>query len=105
MYWRRFAISDIPLDDAETFDLWIRQRWIEKDEFLEEYMSTGRFPASHELESKAKDSEGSSVAIRGFIETEMKPAHWYEIFKVFAVLTGFGVIVNLLARIISFGSS
>ena len=101
MYWRRFALSDIPLDDTEAFDVWIRERWIEKDALLEEYVSTGRFPASKDLEFETKKSNDGSVITSyrgGFIETEMKPAHWFEVFRVFMVLAGFGITANLLAR-------
>src|SRR6187402_611735 len=46
MYWRRFAVADIPLDDGVKFDLWLREKWYEKDAFVEQYLTTGRFPAS-----------------------------------------------------------
>ncbi|KAE8357131.1 hypothetical protein BDV27DRAFT_164806 [Aspergillus caelatus] len=45
MYWRRFAVSDIPLDDQKEFDAWLRARWTEKDQLLDEYFETGRFPS------------------------------------------------------------
>ncbi|KAL2823991.1 hypothetical protein BDW59DRAFT_173120 [Aspergillus cavernicola] len=45
MYWRRFAVADIPLDDQKEFDVWINARWTEKDELLEQYFETGRFPS------------------------------------------------------------
>lgn len=111
MYWRRFLLSDIPLDNAEEFDLWIRERWTEKDALLEEYVSTGRFPASKDLEFESKGAKGSSVITShkgGFIETEMKPAHWYEVFKVFMILAGFGITANLVARcwnLVRYGTS
>jgi hypothetical protein len=101
MYWRRFALSDIPLDDTEAFEVWLRERWIEKDALLEEYVSTGRFPAAKDLEFETKKSNDGSVITShkgGFIETEMKPAHWFEVFRVFMVLVGFGITANLLAR-------
>ena len=31
MYWRRFRINTIPLDDPKKFELWLRLRWREKD--------------------------------------------------------------------------
>jgi len=68
MYWRRFAVKDIPLDNQEKFDLWLRERWYEKDGFMEEYLTTGRFPAS--AETKADQN--------AYIETEVKLAHWWD---------------------------
>ena len=45
MYWRRFAVSSIPYSDPKAFDEWVRARWVEKDGFIEQYLTTGRFPA------------------------------------------------------------
>ena len=36
LYWRRFRMSDIPLDDQKEFDLWLREQWYKKDELMEE---------------------------------------------------------------------
>lgn len=44
MYWRRFAVSSIPTD-SKAFEQWLRDRWIEKDTLMEQYLTTGRFPA------------------------------------------------------------
>ncbi|KAF4554643.1 Acyltransferase-like protein 4 [Elsinoe fawcettii] len=44
MYWRRWRISDIPIDDTEKFSQWLRQRWIEKDYLLEFFQRHGAFP-------------------------------------------------------------
>lgn len=45
MYWRRFAVSSIPVSDSKAFEQWVRDRWIEKDRLLEQFQTTGRFPA------------------------------------------------------------
>ena len=66
MYWRRFAISDIPVDDHDAFDAWLMQRWREKDELLDGYLKTGVFPTD-----EAQTAEGSG-AENGFINTEVK---------------------------------
>jgi lysocardiolipin and lysophospholipid acyltransferase len=72
MYWRRFAIKDIPLDDQEAFDLWLREKWYEKDAIIEEYVTNGRFPASAEATSETKADRD------GYIETEVKLASWLD---------------------------
>jgi len=43
MYWRRFAMSSIPLTDAKEFEQWLLDRWREKDSLLEQWYDTGRF--------------------------------------------------------------
>jgi lysocardiolipin and lysophospholipid acyltransferase len=93
MYWRRFALKDIPLDDHEKFDLWMRDQWYKKDAIMEEYITNGRFPASAEATNVA------GTAIDGYIETEVKLAHWWEIGNIFVVLAAIAVVFNLLARV------
>ncbi|PNS21694.1 hypothetical protein CAC42_1548 [Sphaceloma murrayae] len=44
MYWRRWRISDIPIDDTDKFAHWLRQRWTEKDYLLEYFNRHGSFP-------------------------------------------------------------
>lgn len=34
---------DIPEQERDEFDLWVRDRWREKDDFLEHYLKTGSF--------------------------------------------------------------
>lgn len=94
MHWRRFAIKDIPLNDHDAFDQWLKQRWIEKDDLMEHYLTTGRFPGS----------PPSNGAVNGnskeeFIETEVKLAHWWEVGNIFVVLGALALVFNLLARI------
>ncbi|KAF4627969.1 hypothetical protein G7Y89_g10183 [Cudoniella acicularis] len=84
MYWRKFAIKDIPLDDHDTFDLWLRERWYEKDAFIEQYLTTGRFPGS----KAATNGLVTNGALKeSFIETEVKLKH--------CEFTGEGMVVTL----------
>ncbi len=104
MYWRRFATSSIPIDDPKQFEQWLNQRWREKDALLEQYVENGRFPADdgHDSEGEPATSghSGSKMAKgAGFIETEVKLAHWYEIGQIFVVLAAFGLIFNILAKL------
>jgi lysocardiolipin and lysophospholipid acyltransferase len=101
MYWRRFAVSDIPLDDAKDFDLWLQKIWQEKDTLMEQYVSTGRFPASNYLQDNGKDWEGNPLmgTTGGFIETQVKTAHWWEVSKIFMVLGAWGLVANILVKI------
>ena len=91
MHWRRFKISAIPLDDLKTFDLWLRDRWAEKDALMEYYMQKGRFPAdvgSDNLGEGGKRRQGA-----GHIETEVKPNNWYEILQVFAPIASIAIVL------------
>lgn len=89
MYWRRFAISDIPVDDHDAFDAWLMQRWREKDELLDGYLKTGVFPTD-----EAQTAEGSG-AENGFINTEVKIRSIQEIGTIFVVLASLTMIVRL----------
>ncbi|TVY67356.1 putative acyltransferase [Lachnellula suecica] len=94
MYWRRFAVNKIPLASQEVFDVWLRERWIEKDALMEQYISTGRFPGS-----KKATVEGAPAGEKEeFIEAYVKLAHWYEILNIFVVLAISGMIAHLAAR-------
>lgn len=58
MYWRRYKISDLPVDDEEAMQKWVLDRWREKDVLLEEFHKTGRFPG----ESKALTIQTKNTA-------------------------------------------
>ncbi|KAJ9651363.1 hypothetical protein H2198_009365, partial [Neophaeococcomyces mojaviensis] len=45
MYWRRFAVKNIPIHDEKAFALWLIARWREKDLLIENYYIHGHFPA------------------------------------------------------------
>ena len=78
MYWRRFQLSAIPIDDHKTFDLWLRAHWTTKDKLLEGFVRTGRFPAD----------TGS-----GLIETQVKAVRWYEFMQIFAPVGLVGLVL------------
>jgi 1-acyl-sn-glycerol-3-phosphate acyltransferase len=105
MFWRRFAIDSIPLDTIEEFDVWLRARWTEKDDLLEEYVTTGRFPPSQDLEFQTEDEKGRLYAGHqgGFIETEMKPQYGFEILGVFGLVGGAGVAASLGVKALRYG--
>ncbi|KAK3935861.1 acyltransferase-domain-containing protein [Diplogelasinospora grovesii] len=90
-YWRRFAVADIPLESQETFELWLRERWYEKDALMEQYLSTGRFPAS----------PGSAVGSKGhegFLETEVRTRYRFEFLQIFVILGVLGLVGNVIAK-------
>ena len=93
MYWRRFAVSSIPLSDQLEFEHWLIERWREKDELLEQWYDTGKFPSAPEpADSKKGLSED------GFIETEVTLNHWTEISQIFVVLAALALVVNVVLK-------
>jgi len=101
LYWRRLAIKDMPLHDAEEFDNWLKDQWRIKDELIEVYLQTGRFPPSKNIEINSRDANGNRITSRNgqYIETEVKPAHWWEFSKIFMVVGAFGVVASILAKV------
>ncbi|MCJ1308070.1 hypothetical protein MMC25_001721 [Agyrium rufum] len=91
MYWRRFAISSIPVDDPNAFELWLRTRWMEKDALLERFLKTGRFPANDGYEQLpgGRDKKGA------YIETEVKPFNWYEFLQIFAPMGAISMVLYM----------
>jgi lysocardiolipin and lysophospholipid acyltransferase len=77
----------MPLDNQEEFDKWLRERWYEKDALLEQYISTGRFPAN-------------GAGIKGHIETKVRTKYWWEFIKIFTMLGTFGLLFNLMLKIL-----
>ena len=100
MYWRRFAMSSIPLGDSDKFDFWLRERWTEKDALIEQYVATGRFPESKDLAMNGADSEPSQPKCQsGFLESNVQTAHSWEFLQIFMVLGAFGLVANILAKV------
>ncbi|KAL8926105.1 MAG: hypothetical protein Q9172_001933 [Xanthocarpia lactea] len=99
MYWRRFPVSSIPVptssdpspQEREAFSNWLLARWKEKNMLLEGYARNGRFPADEGHDSEGEPSVGMTKGA-GFIETEVRLAHWYEILQIFSVL---GAVVSV----------
>jgi lysocardiolipin and lysophospholipid acyltransferase len=78
-------VADIPLDDADAFDAWLRARFHEKDRLMEEYLATGRFPP---LPGAKKD----------YVETAVRTKYPFEFLQIFAVLLGLWLAKAVLAR-------
>lgn len=90
MYWRRFPVSSIPIHDSHKFEYWLRARWTEKDRLIEHYYRTGRFPADTDV---SQGSDGKTRRGAGYIETEIKPSHWYEFLQIFAPIGLFALVL------------
>lgn len=97
MYWRRFAVADIPLDDQQEFDAWLRARWTEKDELLDEYFETGRFPSAlaGSIEVGHGDARQLNAAEDGYAEAHVRLGHWTEVGRIFRVIFGIVLLCRL----------
>lgn len=89
----------MPLDDTEKFSEWVRQRWIEKDELLEQFLQTGRFPADDGEEPLVNGSTGKPLKGAGYIETEVKPAHPLEFLQIFAPVAAVLMVFNVFSKL------
>lgn len=78
MYWRRFRVSDIPIDDQHEFEKWVLDRWREKDALLEGFMQTGHFPPNPPSANKdVRQARGA------FFETEVMQKYPLEYLLIF----------------------
>ena len=91
MYWRRFAVKDIPINNQKAFELWLTVRWREKDLLMEHYMKFGKFPADR---GASKYKSGKVLRGAGHLEVQIRSSHWYEFLQIFAPM---GVLAMVLA--------
>ena len=77
------------MDDHEKFELWLHDRWAEKDDLMEAYLSTGRFPSSPTATEKGQDT---------YIETEVKTRYPFEFLQVYSVTALVGLLVNIVTK-------
>lgn len=90
MYWRRFAIKDIPTQNQKAFELWLTARWREKDLLMENYLRFGRFPSDIGV---TKTAGGKSLRGCGRVQVQIKSSHWYEFLQIFAPM---GILAMVL---------
>lgn len=79
LYWRRFRVSDIPLDDPKAFGDWLLAEWYKKDALLEQYQQTERFPPM--VGAKAD-----------YVVTSVRLRSWWEIMQIFSIVGLLGLI-------------
>ncbi|KAI4947280.1 hypothetical protein J4E91_006630 [Alternaria rosae] len=113
MHWRRFHLDDIPYENTHAFEVWLRNRWREKDYMLEYFSRHNRFPAEDfwknhlDMDTKSESSRGNgNKTIRTVprpavqIETEVKSGNWNEFVKIFAPITSV-----MMALTVAYGAS
>lgn len=90
MYWRRFAVKDIPLHSEKAFDLWLIARWREKDLLMEHYLQFGKFPADNRA---TRYKSGKVLRGCGHMEVPIQASRWYEFLQIFAPM---GILAMVL---------
>ena len=98
MHWRRFQVSKIPLEDQKDFEAWLIERWSEKDQLMDEYFETGRFPSELAGSVKADGAEkGQQIAAEaGFVESYARVHHWRELGLIFVVLLSVACVCKVV---------
>ncbi|KAK7567014.1 hypothetical protein IWX91DRAFT_207461 [Phyllosticta citricarpa] len=94
MHWRRFRISEIPIDNPEAFEVWLRNRWKEKDHYLDYFSRTGHFPSQEPWKAKSS-KEIREIKPARAIEAEVKSGSWGEFLAIFAPITAFLTVLFL----------
>lgn len=108
MHWRRFHIDSIPIHNTKAFEVWLRNRWREKDYMLEYFNRHTRFPAEEFWKNQLDigDRSSQSQSIRSvprpavIIETQVKSGSWNEFVKIFAPITSV-----MMALSVAYGAS
>lgn len=108
MHWRRFHIDSIPIQNTKAFEVWLRNRWREKDYMLEYFNRHNRFPAEEYWKDflDMGDRSSQSQSIRNvprpavIIETQVKSGNWNEFVKIFAPITSV-----MMALSVAYGAS
>ena len=88
-------MADIPLDDAKNFEAWVAARWQEKEQLLEQYFRTGRFPA----DEASVPAMGNSKT--GYAEGEVKLRNWYEVGQIFVVPAALALVANVIWKLLT----
>jgi hypothetical protein len=87
LFWRRFKISDIPLDNDEAFGRWLVNRWREKDYILEYFNKYNQFPAENAVCALAAAAGKRRPKHAKMIGTEVKAGGWDEFLSIFGPIT------------------
>lgn len=83
-------MKDIPFDDPKAFDVWLRDRWSEKDRFIEQYLQTGRMP----------EDESGGAGSSGYLETAVRNRSRFEFLLIFLALPPFAVVTYYLIALV-----
>ena len=89
MYFRRFRISTIPFTDDKAFEIWLRNRWREKDYLLEHFARYQVFPEDEGWllrQKRADQARRLSASPAKYIQAELKSKSEEEFLSIFTPL-------------------
>ena len=87
MYWRRFRISEIPVDNDQAFARWLNNRWREKDYILEYFYKYAHFPAMDAVTALAAAEGKKEPRHAKMITSEVRGGGWDEFLSIFGPIT------------------
>ncbi|KAK5131527.1 hypothetical protein LTR08_000854 [Meristemomyces frigidus] len=87
MYWRRYKISEIPLDNDAAFGRWLNNRWREKDYLLEYFNKYSCFPAMDAVSAMAAVEGKKEPSHAKSISTHVEGGGWDEFLSIFGPIT------------------
>ena len=95
LHFRRFRISTIPIDNDKAFEVWMRNRWREKDYLLEHFQRFNRFPDDDNWMKTQKEAGRKELIPQPakFIETQIKSNNLEEFLSIFAPLTSVATVL------------
>jgi 1-acyl-sn-glycerol-3-phosphate acyltransferase len=99
MHFRRFKISNIPIDNDKAFEVWLRNRWREKDYLLEHFSRFNSFPEDNLWMVKQRRAGRNQLIAQPAkcIHTQIKSNSLEEFLSIFAPLTSVLMVVFLLS--------
>ncbi len=96
MFFRRFKISDIPVENDDAFERWLINRWREKDYILEYFYMYNSFPADNAIQALAAAEGKRKPNHAKMIGTEVKGGGWDEFLSIFGpITTAAGALSNV----------
>jgi len=102
IHWRRFKIADIPVEDVDGMQKWILDRWMEKDELLDVFSKTKKFPYDPSAFAVDEVDNQSSDKGRGFIESKIRMRSTMELAQVYIPILTVVLIINILYKLYNF---
>jgi len=99
MHFRRFRIANIPIKNDKSFEVWLRNRWREKDYLLEHFARFNRFPEDDLWMQKQRKAGRSQLIAQPAktIETQIQSNNLEEFLSIFAPLTSVLMVVFLMS--------
>jgi 1-acyl-sn-glycerol-3-phosphate acyltransferase len=87
MFWRRFKISTLPIDNDEAFARWLLNQWREKDYLLEYFNKFGHFPSYEAKQAIAAVQGHKKPDHAKSITTSLQGGGWDEFLGIFGPIT------------------